>query len=78
MAWKSKKNIQSRDGKEVVILFVDPKGELHDMGMACGLSLLIEIILRIINGKRLNVNYTFCQVAVISIIDFTSSMMLIN
>ena len=32
------KNIQSRDGKEVVILFVDPKGELHDMGMACGLS----------------------------------------
>jgi hypothetical protein len=33
------KNIQSRDGKEVVILFVDPKGELHDMGMACGLSI---------------------------------------
>ena len=32
------KNIQSRDGKEVVILFVDPEGELHDMGMACGLS----------------------------------------
>jgi hypothetical protein len=33
------KNIQSRDGKEVVILFVDPKGDLHDMGMACGLSI---------------------------------------
>ena len=32
------KNIQSRDGKELVILFVDPEGELHDMGMACGLS----------------------------------------
>ena len=32
------KNIQSRDGKEVVILFVDQEGELHDMGMACGLS----------------------------------------
>ena len=33
------KNIQSRDGKEVVILFVDPKGELHDIGMpCCGLS----------------------------------------
>ena len=32
------KNIQSIDGKEVVILFVDPKGELHDMGMACGLT----------------------------------------
>ena len=32
------KNIQSRDGKEVVILFVDPECELHDMGMACGLS----------------------------------------
>jgi hypothetical protein len=32
------RNIQSRDNKEVVILYVDPKGELHDMGMACGLS----------------------------------------
>ena len=33
------KNIQSRDNKEVVILYVDPKGELHDMGLACGLSI---------------------------------------
>ena len=33
------RNIQSRDNKEVVILYVDPKGELHDMGLACGLSI---------------------------------------
>ena len=33
------RNIQLRDNKEVVILYVDPKGELHDMGLACGLSI---------------------------------------
>ena len=33
------RNIQLRDNKEVVIFYVDPEGELHDMGLACGLSI---------------------------------------